>query len=820
MSVRKQWIPLQHLGNKILPCLLASTALASGAFPLDARAAEAPVEIAQAATAQKRITFNIRPQPLAAALSQFGRQSGLQVTAPGGITGDLQSPGAAGEMTPNEALARLLAGTGLTWRNPDRQTVILVATGQEGSTTVLPPVRVGGEAPIASTAMLSSLPEAYAGGQVATGGQAGLLGNRNVMDTPFNQTSYTSQLIQDQQARKLDDVLANDPSVRPTAPRAYGFDFVSIRGFNVPSTAYGINGLYGLASNFSLNSLTSIERVEALKGPGTLLNGMPPSGGVGGSVNLITKRATDEPITQMTATYSSESQLGTHLDVGRRYGETGQFGVRFNGAYKAGDTELANQSQELATASGAVDFRGERVRLSADIGIENNNTNAMTRYVNFGNLTSVPSAPDAGAAFMPDWGYWNSNGKMGLVQGEVDLTDSLTAYAQAGMVTGSTEYLYSDATITNVNGNFNGSPRLNHQERDQIAYQTGLRSDLETGFVHHLVNFNAAASSSETKIINTTGTAFTSNLYNPVASPTPAISVGDPIKIGSTDMMSYGIADTLSVLDERVQLTIGVRKQYADTDSFNASGQTAAYEMDTWTPGYAIVVKPWQNVSLYANYVEALETGTIVGSSYANAGEILPPYKTTQKETGVKVDWGRLTTTFSAFDITKPLQVATAGNVLTGDGERRHRGAELNVFGKVVEGVRLLGGVMYVDARQEKTDNGTNDGKKVFGVSEYQFNLAAEWDLPFVEGLTLTGRVIHNSEFYANATNTQLVPDWTRYDVGARYELESPWSGKPLVVRFSVENLFNTDYWQGTATDKYVFLGAPRTYLVSTTFNF
>ena len=45
------------------------------------------------------------------------------------------------------------------------------------------------------TGMIGSLPAPYAGGQVATGAQVGLLGNRGVMDTPFNQTSYTAKTI-------------------------------------------------------------------------------------------------------------------------------------------------------------------------------------------------------------------------------------------------------------------------------------------------------------------------------------------------------------------------------------------------------------------------------------------------------------------------------------------------------------------------------------------------------------------------------------------------------------------------------------------------
>jgi iron complex outermembrane receptor protein len=295
--------------------------------------------------------------------------------------------------------------------------------------------------PVPSQAMIDNLPPPYAGGQVATGGQLGLLGNRGVMDTPFNQTSYTEQVIQDQQARKLDDVFANDPSVRVPVPRASGFDSVNIRGFSVSSTGYGLNGLYGVASAFSLSALSAIERVEVLKGPSALLNGMPPSGGVGGSVNLVTKRAGDEPFAQITNTYSSRSQFGTNLDTSRRFGEFKEFGIRFNGSYKNGDTELANQSQKAGSAFVGLDYRGERARISADFGYENNDVTAMTRMIDIRNLPAVPAAPDGRANYMPNWGFWKSESRYALVQGEVDITENLTAYAQAGISTGNTRYL-------------------------------------------------------------------------------------------------------------------------------------------------------------------------------------------------------------------------------------------------------------------------------------------------------------------------------------------------------------------------------------------
>lgn len=194
------------------------------------------------------------------------------------------------------------------------------------------------------TGNVGALSKPYAGGQVASGGSLGLLGNRGVMNTPFNQTSYTSQLIANQQARTIRDVLANDPSVRVVQAAGGGADSLFIRGFYFDSGDFALNGLPGIAPYYSTGA-NFIERVEVLKGPSAVLNGMTiggtgasTGGAVGGTVNLITKHAPDVDITRLTGTYSSKSQLGENIDVSRRYGEHKEWGVRLNSTYSNGNT--------------------------------------------------------------------------------------------------------------------------------------------------------------------------------------------------------------------------------------------------------------------------------------------------------------------------------------------------------------------------------------------------------------------------------------------------------------------------------------------------
>jgi iron complex outermembrane recepter protein len=133
----------------------------------------------------------------------------------------------------------------------------------------------------------------------------------------------------------------------------------------------------------------------------------------------------------------------------------------------------------------------------------------------------------------------------------------------------------------------------------------------------------------------------------------------------------------------------------------------------------------------------------------------------------------------------------------------------------------VLGGVSFIDGRLTKTEGGINDGHKAQGVPDVLLNMGAEWDTPFIPGLTVTGRAIYTSSQFVNAANTLSIPEWTRFDVGTRYTFAAPWNGKPVTVRFAVENVLNKSYWNASYTsDGVVTVGAPRTYLASTTFNF
>jgi iron complex outermembrane receptor protein len=276
----------------------------------------------------------------------------------------------------------------------------------------------------------------------------------------------------------------------------------------------------------------------------------------------------------------------------------------------------------------------------------------------------------------------------------------------------------------------------------------------------------------------------------------------------------------MSVFQERLQLTLGVRQQGVKSNNYNtATGAVmSAYDQTAYTPMVGVVVKPWSHVSLYANYIEGLSKGDTAPMTASNAGEVLAPYFSKQKEAGVKIDFGTLAATVSLFEITKPSGQTGVGNVFRADAEQRNRGVEFTVFGEVQPGIRVLGGVTLIDAELTKTSTLTELGKTPIGVPEVQANLSAEWDTPFAPGLTLVANTVYTGHQYLNRANTQVVPAWTRLDLGARYNTRI--NNRPVTVRALVQNVFDTNYWAGVASFSALAQGSPRTVLLSMSTDF
>ena len=656
----------------------------------------------------------------------------------------------------------------------------------------------------------------YAGGQVAQGARLGMLGNTSTMKAPFNVTSYTDQFIRDRQAATGADALILDPSVRATHPTGGILDSFNIRGFPINegnNGEFAFEGLYGIAPSFRLFT-DYIERLEVLKGPSAALSGIAPNGGVGGVINVVPKRA-GEDLTRLTASYGSTAQFGGHWDVARRYGESREWGVRASGSLRGGDTPVDRQSETTGVGALAIDYQGERYRSWFHLLAQADRFDAPMRPFLVAVGLQVPKAPDGRLNVTQPWEWSRISDQSVLWRNEYDLSSQVTLFADVGGSKTNVERFFGLPTITDALGNTTSTPGFFGLSVDRHTYDGGIRAKFDTGFVRHAVTFQGSVYHDELFRRTTNGTAVTSNIYNPTIAPTQfANEIPGRPRLSESNLTALSIADTMSVLEERVLLTLGVRRQGVEATNYNANIGTFAnaYDKSATSPVVGLVVRPLDNVSLYANYVEGLSKGDVAPQNASNFGEVLSPYVAKQYEAGVKVDFGRFTTTFSAFEISKP-----SGEILGGrfqaTAETQVRGLEFNVFGELTPDVRVLGGVSLLDGTLTKTAVAANVGNTPIGVPDVQANIGAEWDLPWVTGLTLNGALIYTGRQFVDSANRQPIPDWTRLDLGARYTTAI--NGRKTVFRANLQNVTGENYWSSVASFGTFYLGAPRTYLLS-----
>lgn len=705
--------------------------------------------------------------------------------------------------------------------------LMAAASAQDADSNAIDEIVVYGEA------SQVELTDPYAGGQVARGGRAGLLGNLDFLDAPFSGTAFTQEIIEAQQSESIGDVLQNDPVVRVAKGFGNFQEVYVVRGFPVFSDDLTLNGLFGiLPRQFVAAEL--LERVEVFRGANAFINGAAPGGsGVGGTINLVPKRAPEEGVRRLTLGYENAGQFYGAADLGTRLGASGEWGVRFNAVYRDGESSVEDQDRDLKVFSLGTDYAGDFFRFSADIGYQDNRIDNPRPQVP--PLGEIPVVPDADINYAQTGTFTDEEQLFGVVRAELDVSDNVTVWAAAGGRSGEEANILSNPSAA-ADGSTSSYRFDNTREDRVLSADVGARAEFNTGAVGHRAVVSASIIDSDSKnayaFSNFAG--FPSDLYNPTpiaVLPDADFFTGgdldDPLTTEKTTNKSVAIADTISLFGDKLLVTGGLRYQAIETQTFdyNTGAELSSYDDDAITPAVGVVFKASENFSLYGNYAESLQPGAIAPATSGatpvlNAGEVLDPFKGDQKEVGAKYDGGNFGATLALFSLSRSNAIVV-DQIFQAAGEQRNRGVELSVFGEPVEGVRLLGGLTYVDAELKQTQDGVNEGNTVIGVPDIQANINGEWDLHFMPGVTLDGRVVYTGEQYVNEANTIELEDWARLDLGVRYKTDV--AAVPLTFRMRVDNVTNKGYWAssgGYPGANYLIQGAPRTFMATVSADF
>jgi len=675
---------------------------------------------------------------------------------------------------------------------------------------------------------------AYAGGQVTTESRVGILGQKHFMETPFATTGYTEEQMRNQQAQDMGAVLRADAAVHVPSKRNL-YETFFVRGFaaNVDDMLWA--GLPGMAPR-NRAATEMAERVEIIKGPTAFLGSMPVTGNIGAHIHMVPKRAGSTPLTRLNTTYESDSLWGVHVDAGRRFGETQQWGLRVNGAYRDGDTAVNRQKHETGLTALALDWRGgdqNRARVSLDVYNQDEHLRGVD-YVGIFSIapivTRVPAPRKGDYALAPDWAFVKQNSHAAVLRGEWDITGNTTAWAAWGHKSSYYSALVNFSALQDDAGNIGVFSTRQVAALIDKALDTGLRGSLRTGAIGHEWSAAFTRHQYQTHVRRAQYPLAAhmgdgEGVHFPAA---PDMSNYDPSRhnlpwSGSNEFRSFALADTLSFADDTWQLTVGARHQQIKTNGLQPqmSPNPMQHSQSRVTPALALLYRASNALSLYGNYIEGLSQGGTAPVGSANAGAVLKPIQSKQYELGTKIDLGQLALTASVFQISKPGAQTDPDTLIYAEyGQQRNRGLEVQLFGEAQRGLRLLGGISYTQAQWHKTFNAASQGKQVTGVPKLLLKMGVEYDLPQLNGLTLTGHIQHTGKRSVTDDNRLQLAAYQTLDIGARYAITAN-----TTVRATVQNVTNKAYWYGSGRGSDGSglsggLGTPRTLLLSASIDF
>ena len=675
----------------------------------------------------------------------------------------------------------------------------------------------------------------------------GVLGKANAFTAPITVVNYDEQALNNTEARTLVDAVAKkDASVWQFGGESNTLTGLYFRGYQLDARQFSVNGLAGMYGTQGTASV-QVGSAQLIKGASTAVNGMDPEGAVSGSVNIETKKAADEGNRKIGLGWFSNNRAQGTFDLGQRFGENKEFGVRANGKLRHGDTPRHGYSEDNKEFALNADYRGEKLRVAFDSIYAKRKTNGgRARMQDIQNANGrLFDAPEGKVNLAPSWQAQNTRGQTNMLTFEWDAFEN--AQITGGIGYNNARYYgnFASPTVTSSGLTYNsGRARLTDQRFKTLSMNLTARGEFETGPVSH--NWSTAFDRIDRKRTTYQGARQTrSSVIDPsIDIPTQLAKLDS--NLGSAwnttpsldtviKVNSLAVSDTLGFADNKYRLTLGGRFQAVEQKN-KLNGRKA--DASRFSPMLMAAWVPQPDLVVYGNYMEDLEPSDIRTDDDGHV-TMADPRVSRQLEVGVRKNWGDFVTTLNAFQIKRPgywrgnttsgtdfAARKNAGLAYSGSeqGIERSRGIEFNTYANLLnKTLRPTFGLMYLQSTVKDYPNFADN--LVSGVQVANPRVIAkagvEWDTPFAKGLTLNGNVSYFGKSYQDTQKQYAFPSYTLVDVGARYKTKL---GKnTLTVSSSVENLFNKNYWQvqrGQYDRSFAVVGMPRTYWLKAELDF
>ena len=484
-------------------------------------------------------------------------------------------------------------------------------------------------------------------------------------------------------------------------------------------------------------------------------------------------------IRSITAGVTSRSVGSLAVDLGERFGEDQQFGVRLNVGGKDGEQAVkdADWTQKAVTlaADWRVEWRPDAV-----------GRHRIRREPLFHLAALLPAGAGIGGAactgrqpqHVAALGRLQDRRHQHLAARRLADRAGLDARRQ-GLHSTNYRPNTKEARFGQIYAADGAAFLFGAQDGGNKTYgdtaQVALRGKFNTGSVGHAITVAASNTETEGKAGTTNPLGvFPTNIYNPTGSLEPAGAPNGPLLTYQKSSTTSLLASDIVSFNEQWSALLGFRHARLTLDNYDpASGALLNSNPLTKTsPVGAIMFKPTPSSLLYVNYAQGVEpggTGRATGHGQPEPGAVADRDEAGRNRRQARhrqraVDAGGLRHA-QALRVLDPSSLRYVQN-----GEQRHRGIELLATGKLTPDLSLVTGLMWMNPKVSSTGDPATEGRRPVGVSRWIANAFLDYRIGAVPGLFVNGGVYYASSQYLDGANLQEIPSWTRFDAGLRYE--------------------------------------------------
>lgn len=671
------------------------------------------------------------------------------------------------------------------------------------------------------------------------------LGDGPAWQQPVQAQTFSDEMLKDAQVKRLADVTKLDASVTDSYNSVGYWDYLSVRGFTLDN-GYNFRreGLpVSAETRFPLENKASL---EVLKGTSGLQSGVSAPGGL---VNMLVKRP-DGRVRSAGVSIDNAGELRTQIDLGDRFGQQGEFGVRVNAAAAKLNTHVDNTEGHNRLLAVAADWR-----LSPGTLIEAEIEHSYTSQPSLAGMSLLGDTLPSARAYSRNLNLnnqpWSQPVEMTGTTGTVRWTQKLSS-DWTSVVTYGEQHLRMNDRMAFPYGCYDTTSgvyyyaacpngfqdlydyRSENEKRLTRSLKGELSGAITLGGMRHDLRLELLRSLYSTDLKPQAyndvsgGTGPLLNLSSPYAPLPAAPDMVEPSPNRWERTTELSIQDTVHLAPEWTAW-LGLRHTRLNRYSVETDGdKEVRIQQSLNTPWAALGWTFAPKTQAYVSWGEGMETKAAprrLTSPPDNAGQILPALKSRQIELGVKgqyahegvsAQWGT-----NVFEIRRP-QAETVGNTYQLDGDARHRGIEGFWQGRI--GAWGLGGsVMFIDAERRGSQLEGVSGKNPVNVPERAIKLSGSYSFHTPWVTTIQADVVHEGQRWVDTANTIRLPSWTRVDLGVRaVQLLS--EQRSITWRLGVVNAFNKRAWKEAPTmfggHTYLFQMPERTLTASAQIDF